>query len=177
MTLNWQYRSPAETYVKTNERTDTLQRFFLPLTSYTSFHLGLTVSWMTLLWKSCVPTLMTPYGSDLPLIRPPRNLSLPRSSWASRKWILRTPWWVRDNMRWWWWRTRWGQRTFFTFTAQNNNLRWNSIENAVFKRKVGRKKVQKKRLQGFKAAKCKKRRKLKKKTDRNNKPALNGKTM
>lgn len=34
---------------------------------------------------------------------------------------------------------------FLTFTVQSNNLRWNSIENAVFKRQVGRKKIQKKR--------------------------------
>lgn len=127
--------------IRQNEWTDdTMRWFFLPPTSYTSFHLGLTVSWMTLLWKSCVPTLMTPYGSDLPLISPPRNLSLPSSSWASRKWILRTPWSVRDSVRWWWQRSRWGQRALFTLTVQNNNLRWNTTENAVFKRKVGRKK-------------------------------------
>lgn len=41
--------------------------------------------------KSWLPSLMTPYGSDFPFIRPPRNLSFPTRSCASRKWIRRIP--------------------------------------------------------------------------------------
>lgn len=41
--------------------------------------------------KSWLPILMTPYGSDFPFIRPPRNLSFPTRSCASRKWIRKIP--------------------------------------------------------------------------------------